>query len=344
MVNPAAVVHVFLDDANKALSMEDVKEWLQIMNEVVDMKLQFDAATAKTCYYVEFRSPVAAQQAVQYLNGARLKNCVVTIESCVYSSVPETQGSPGSTGESVPTATAAPTQSGKRCRETAALPFNHLLPPDLQMDPLLAECLPDLEKVALYSADGFAMWHQLQEMQKEMVGVHSELDAISAEIANCDAELTQLLHANEGTSASGEVSFSHPPSLLRAHISALQAHHCLRNQRAIPLDAHTSSQVAAMLTDCFGPLSLCSEAITQYGFFLAVRFVFAADEELFMAAATASRPSEASKEKGQRRGAKWKSIVEGPDWRPVSNITAAHHLFPWVLDAHLQCALRALLA
>ncbi|KAG5480973.1 hypothetical protein LSCM1_06647 [Leishmania martiniquensis] len=344
MVNPAAVVHVFLDDASKAVSMEDMKEWLEIMNEVVEIKLQFDAATGRTCYYVEFRSPVAAQQAVHYLSGARLKNCLVTIESRVYSPLPGAQGHPSTAGEALETASAAPTQSRKRCRETSELPSNHLLPSDLQMDAPLAECLPHLEKVEPFSADGFAMWQQLREAQKELVGIYSELEAIKTEVESTDAQLARLLHAHRSESAHGGALLAHPPSLLRARKSTLQAHHCLCHQRAIPFNAHTPTRVVALLTDSFGPLSLCSEVLTQDGFFLAVRFLFAADEEAFMSAASASGLSKESKERAQYRGAEWKNIVQGLGWRPADNLVSVHHLFPRTVDAHLERALRELLA
>lgn len=336
MPNDAAVVYIFLDDVNKTVSMEDVKEWLQIINDVVEIKLQFDAATERPCYYVEFRSAVAAQQAVQYLNGARLKNCVVTIQSRVYPAATETQGPSSNSEESPSAAGGAPPLTRKRCRETSELPFNHLLPPELQMDPPLANYLPELEKSALYSLDGLAMWRQLQAAQKELVEVFHDLEVTAAQIADCDAQLTQLLHMSWTAPAANGVIMSHSPSSGPGRKTALQAQHFLCHERAIAFDAHTPSRVVALLTECFGPLSLCSDAATPAGFFLVVRFVFAADEALFLASATASGSAEMTKKRDQSQGAEWKSVVQGLGWRPAASVAAVHHLFSVELDARLQ--------
>lgn len=344
MPNDTAVVYIFLDDANKAVSMEDVKEWLQIINDVVEIKLQFDAATERPCYYVEFRSPVAAQQAVQYLNGARLKNCVVTIQSRVYLAAAETQGSASGSGESSSAAGGTPPVTHKRCRETSELPFNHLLPPELQMDPPLAKYLPQLEKSELYSSDAVAMWQQLQAAQKELVEMYHDLEITAAQIADCDAQLTQLLHMSWIAPASNGVMISQSPSSGPGRKTVLQAPHFLCHERAIAFDAHTPSRVVALLTDCFGPLSLCSDAVTQTGFFLVVRFVFAADEALFLAAATASGSTEVTKKREQSQGAEWRSVVQGLGWRPTTSVVRVHHLFSVELDAPLQRIVRDLLA
>ncbi|CAJ1021988.1 putative RNA recognition motif (RRM, RBD, or RNP domain) [Leishmania utingensis] len=343
MVNAAAVVYIFLEDVHKAVSMEDVKEWLQIVNDVVEIKLQFDAATERPCYYVEFRSATAAQQTVQYLSGARLKNCVVTIQSPMYSTAPEAQGPVSFPREPLSTTSAAPRPKSDPCSETEELPFNHLLPPDLQMDAPLAKWLPQLEKTALYSTDGFTMWQQLQEVQRELVEVYQELELTTEQVAASDTRLSELLHVKESESAFHGTILSHSPLPLRDRTATLQAYHVLSHQQAIPFDAHTPSRVVALLTNCFGPLSLCSEVVTQAGFFLAVRFVFAADEEVFLAAGTAPGSTEVSKENGQHHGAEWKSIVQGLDWRPAKSSTAVHHLFPLEVDARLQRVVRQLL-
>ncbi|CAG9572386.1 conserved hypothetical protein [Leishmania major strain Friedlin] len=336
MPNDAAVVYIFLDDADKAVSMEDVKEWLQIINDVVEIKLQFDVATERPCYYVEFRSPVAAQQAVQYLNGARLKNCIVTIQSRVYSAAAATQGPASGSGESPSAAGGAPPVTRKRCRETSQLPFNHLLPPELQMDSPLAQYIPELEKSELYSSDGVVLWQKLQAAQKELVELYHDLEVTTAQVADCDAQLTQLLHMSWTAPASNDVIMSHSPSSGPGRKTALQAQHFLCHERAIAFDAHTPSRVVALLTDCFGPLSLCSDTVTQTGFFLVVRFVFAADEALFLAAAAASGSTEVTKQRDQRQGAEWRSVVQGLGWKPTASVAGVHHLFSVELDARLQ--------
>ncbi|KAG5507537.1 hypothetical protein JKF63_06486 [Porcisia hertigi] len=344
MTHDAAVVYVFLDDADKAVSMQDVEEWLQILNEVLEIKLQFDAATKRPCYYVRFRSAAAAQQAVQYLNGARLKNCVVTIQSHVYAAQSGTQTEAASATAPLLTSGTAATQMRERCRETAELPFNHLLPPDLQMDWRLAECLPDLEKIPDYAADGTTMWQKLQGLQKELVEIYRELETTASQVASTDAQLTQLLQRNgSGSPTDGLVSFHAPAALCGRH-SALQACHYLSHQQAIPFDAHTPIRVIALLTDSFGPLSLCSETVTQGGFFLGVRFVFAADEERFLAVATSSPLSVANEEGTPRQGTEWRSIVQGLGWGPRQSISAVHELFAPTVDPHLQRTVRELLA
>ncbi|GET87710.1 hypothetical protein, conserved [Leishmania tarentolae] len=336
MPNNAAVVYIFIDDANKVVSIEDVKEWLQIINDVVEIKLQFDAATERSCYYVEFRSPVAAQQVVQYLNGARLKNCVVTIQSPVYSTVAETQGLSRSNGETLPSDGGARLQLPRRCIETPELPFNHLMPPELQMDPPLAKYLPQLEKTDLYSSDGVVMWQNLQVAQEELAQLYQDLEATVTQIKDSDAHLTELLHMSGAAQGYNAPIMSPALSSGPGRHSALQAQHFLYHEKAIAFDAHTPSRVVALLTDCFGPLSLCSEMVTQAGFFLAVRFIFAADEELFLAAASASGPSQGRNKTEQSEGAEWKSVVQGLGWRPTASVTAVHHLFSVEVDASLQ--------
>lgn len=283
MVNAAAVVYVYLEDAGKAISVDDLKEWLQIIDEVVEMKLQYDAASKRTCYSVEFRKPASAQQAVQYLNGSRFKNCVVSIKSRVFSPVSDDKQTT-SLSSSGPLAS-VPASARKRCRESAELPCNHLLPADLQMDQLLVEQLPEAN-----AADGAgsvaALWEKLKSSQEQLVATYRDLDKMKEELAAADTHLAKLLHVHQHTvPSSTDINGA-------ASSFALASRRCLSHQHGISVDAYTPSSVVAFVTTSFGPLSFCSTTIVQRDFFLVLKFVFRADEERFLAATADSGGSD----------------------------------------------------
>ncbi|KAK7199261.1 RNA-binding protein 27 [Novymonas esmeraldas] len=342
----AAVVYVFLDDADRTISIEDVKDWLQILDDVVEIKLQFDTATRRPCYHVQFRRAATAQQAVQYLHGARLKNCVVSIESRVFAAAPEAPGQ--ASGDAAAAAASSSSASAaviaaaprKRCRETVELPANHLLPPDLQMDAQLAEYLPGLADTPRYAADGPAAWQRLQAAQAQLSAVYAELETTAAALTHTDARLAELLHGTPGPGTANDSGSALPLSQQPPRV--WQARRVLCHGSAIPYDAHTPSGVVSLLTDSFGPVSLCGESATHSGFFLAVRFVFAADEERFMAAAAA--PGDAPPQ--QRQSGEWRRIVQGLGWRPLDGPAARQHLRPpsAALDERIHRTVQQLLA
>jgi hypothetical protein len=293
MANTDAVVYVFLGDAGNVISLEDVKEWLQIMDEVVDIKLQYDVTSRETCYAVEFRRSASAQQAVQYLNGSRLKNCVVRIRSRVFSAPEAADASAASSSSaSAPRAPVSGTtlSSRKRCRETAELPLNHLLPEDLQMDQLLVEHLSDASK-----AQGFeevtSLWSTLKSSQEALLSAYRDLDKVKEELGAVDAQLAKLLHVRTSASDGGTNGNAHDTGMSAdagktpaATLYSLAAHRCISHNCGIPLDAYTPSSVVSFVTRLFGPVAFFSVSASQGEMFVVLRFVFMADEERFLAA------------------------------------------------------------
>lgn len=343
MANPATVVHVFLDDTDKAVSIDDVKEWLQILDDVTTIKLQFDAATRRPCYYVEFRRPTTAQQAVQYLNGARLKNCVVTIQSRVYAAAPpatttatSTTGAEGETRTNATVSGAGPAPARKRCRESSALPHNHQLPPDLQMDAALADLLPVLDKT-----DATPLWKKLQHSQAEMVDLYSAIETATTQLHKADEQLSDNLHAQAmGRGAGAMPSEASPPCAgTAAATTGLRGRRLLCHRELISFDALTLQRVVSVITETFGPLTVCSEASLPHGALLTLRFLFAADEERFLAAATAaSAPASATTE--------WRRIVRDLGWTAVEPLASPvpPHRPSLLLQARVQDEVRALLS
>lgn len=302
MVNTAAVVYVFLDDAQNVVSSEDIKEWLQIIDEVVEIKLQYDAVSRRTCYSVEFRKPTSAQQAVQYLNGSRFKNCLVSIRSRVFaaldSGVTDTdatialEGAPMDATSSPAASSSSLPSTRKSCRETEALPFNHLLPADLQMDQLLVEQLPEAA-----AADGFddvaGLWRTLKVSQEKLASTYQELDRTKNELTVADAQLAKLLRVQLSTSAAdadlASSTAANRTTTLTDTPFLLVGRRCVSHQRGISMDAYTPSGVVSFVTTSFGPVSFCSVSAIQGEFFLVLRFVFLSDEERFLVACTSAK-------------------------------------------------------
>lgn len=342
MANAAAVVYVYLEDADKTVSVDDIKEWLQFIDKVVEMKLQYDAASKQTCYSVEFRSPNSAQQAVQYLNGARFKNCVVTIKSRVFTAVEpvtSTASSPTPSGTTAATKPALATR--KRCRATAELPSNHLLPEDLQMDQLLVEQLPDAS-----TSEGFsevtALWEKLKSSQEQLVAAYKALDATKEELTAADAMLARLLGVHQSNDAkSGRDDRSGEEAGTGSY--PLAARRCVSHQRGISVEAATPISIVSLVTATFGPLAFCTVTTAQREFFLVLKFVFAADEERFLAATTAVSSSSGGDGKAEAVAARTEKerMLISLSWSAIDfNISSRDFAAQWPLDAARQQALR----
>ncbi|KPA78431.1 hypothetical protein ABB37_06059 [Leptomonas pyrrhocoris] len=293
MVNAAAVVYVFLGDAEKAVTMEDIKEWLQIIDDVVEIKLQYDAAAKRTCYSVEFRKHTSAQQAVQYLDGARFKNCVVSIRSRVFAAVEadaphaayaSANDAQVASSSAVLNSVSSSSLTRKRCRETGELPCNHLLPADLQMDQLLVEQLSDASTTE-GSEEVAAHWRNLKTLQEELTMTYSDLRTAQEDLTAADARLAKLLHVHPSVANDDATKANHVSAGAKAAPYPLAARRCVSHQRGILTDAHTPNSVVSFVTSSFGPISFCSVTATPREFFLVLKFVFLADEERFLAAA-----------------------------------------------------------
>ncbi|KPI85953.1 hypothetical protein ABL78_4996 [Leptomonas seymouri] len=311
MVNAAAVVYVFLEDAGTAVSMEDITEWLQIIDEVVEMKLQYDATSKRTCYSVEFRKHTSAQQAIQYLNGSRFKNSVVSIRSRVFTAVEaDTHNAPADGAPLASSSSAAsnfPSSSffGKRCRETEELPCNHLLPADLQMDQLLVEQLSSVS-----SAEGFeevdGLWSKLKTLQDRLAVTYRDLARTREDLSAADTQLSKLLHVHRGVGNAGRRK-SGDSTDAKSAAYPLAASHCVSHRHGIPIDAYTPSSVVSFVTSSFGPIAFYSVSAAPREFFIVLKFVFLADEERFVAASAAG--SSASTKGSAARTEKEKALL-----------------------------------
>lgn len=275
------VVYVFLEnDVGKTVTLDDVKEWLQIIGDIDEVRLQYDTTSQAPCFHVKFKRETAAQQSVQYLSGARLKNCLVTIKSKVYRTA-SCDAASTQVGTDIASAseTAAERESGaaagpSKAQESQNLPYNHLLPFDLQMDYALTLQLSQLADCSRFNGAD-VLWAALKDTQCSLVEVYTILQEVERASQEADAELSALL---SNQPAEPIVS---PQYEARMGSAILSANLLFRNTVGVSDETQTAARTISLITDVFGPLSVCLQTTLNGIHFLVLRFMFRADEDDF---------------------------------------------------------------
>ncbi|KAG8342390.1 hypothetical protein TRVL_06787 [Trypanosoma vivax] len=231
----ANVVHVFVDDQSTVL-IDDVREWLSIIDEIDEIKVQYHTGRQCSFYCVRFKRHWAAQQAVNYLDGERLKNCLVEICSPFYTKQPKCTTN---VGTELCTATAR--------TSNVNLPHNHKMPSDLQMDELLVNTIPTLRSVD--EADECTeLVQRLRRLQELHCATLQELETTRSEIIKADEEVTMLLRGGN-VSSNPEVAGSSPSSSTKC------PNRRIRNTTPIPMSLCDPANLISKLTRHIGPVS-----------------------------------------------------------------------------------------
>lgn len=255
-------VFVFLDDAHGSVTAEDVSDWLSMLGVLESIKLQFDATTKRPCYAVVFRGAPAAQQAVQYLDGVKLKNCTVTVTSNVYRKIDTTPALTDTDGASVhSTRPAYP--------EVEALPHNHMMPADIRMDPILAGQLSLLDDEEAYPGHA-ALLSELLDLQKRVSVTLEQIDEVSKDLDEADQRLVSSVAAHEGV---------HNASCSSSDLA--NAHY--RNGIGIPVGLCSALTLVTHITEAFGPIASCDCLLDAYRelYFLSLSFMMDFDSANF---------------------------------------------------------------
>ncbi|ORC92593.1 uncharacterized protein TM35_000033460 [Trypanosoma theileri] len=184
----ARVIHVYVEDQSVVLA-DDVHDWLKIIDEVDEMKVQYDTAQQRLFYWVRFKHVFAAQQAVNYLDGERLKNTVVHITSNFY-----TKRSPVSINEVNDVKEAL--EKEQRIPEKLNLPMNHQMPSDLQMDAALVNTIPVLLSDSEKKNEYQELVQKLKKLQETYFHVQKTLEKTEEDIHKTDEEVKKLLLGN----------------------------------------------------------------------------------------------------------------------------------------------------
>lgn len=199
------IVSVYVDGHAEQVTPEDIVEWLSFLDEIDDIRLQFNALEKCTFYAIKFRHPTAAHQAVVHLNGERLKNCVVRIVSDVYAA-------PQATEE----------ERGETITSSSALPHNHLVPREFSMCPSLTEFCGSVSDDTETFKDGAAVMQQLRDLQTQWCATNEALQHIHSEIKKVSAQFSSTHHSDSGCNAlcSNPIPFSDvAPHVLLSTIS-----------------------------------------------------------------------------------------------------------------------------
>ncbi|RNF26448.1 uncharacterized protein Tco025E_01170 [Trypanosoma conorhini] len=193
----ARVVHVFVED-QLAVLLEDVHDWLRIIDEVEETKVQYDTARRCSFYWVRFKHASAAQLAVNYLDGEKLKNHVIHISSSVYTKrLPLEAAAEGH----------ALAERENRDQQVVAnpnLPLNHRMPPELRMDTPLVDSIPALLSTAAEGSERHSLVQQLRQLQESYCHVQDAIREAEENMRATDKEVGQLLRGGAAPSGSAE--------------------------------------------------------------------------------------------------------------------------------------------
>lgn len=325
----ANVVYVFVEnderegaasagdsDATAAISAEDLSNWLSIVGPLEYVKLQYDATSQRPCFCVRFRRSAAAKQAFEYLDGVRLKNCPVRIQSRVFRRTVADVADPHAlqrAEDSAPTpATATESELGQR--PSAGLPHNHCLPQMLRMDPELVEFLaekgtsPSHEQGEQTFPCFSDCASELRAKQAELHSILSAIAATRASIISVDNEIRRV-----ATAAGATEGQTQPSRATKADASLWpeqqsresDAPCAVRSAAAIPLSRCPPAALVSYVSEMFGPLSWCQCLLDTTGgedqYCVAFAFMLCHDSEAFMRSFTQDGEGTERKSKVPRR-------------------------------------------
>ncbi|EPY20983.1 hypothetical protein STCU_08746 [Strigomonas culicis] len=283
----ANVLYIFVDeDGGSVVSREDVKEWLSLVDEVVQIKVQYDATEKKNCFFVQLKHATAAEQCFCYLSNTKLKGCLIDVRSPVYKR--RTDDAPTEDSSSAPSATKKVRTEGESAGSpvvmSVELPHNLEVPAELSLDGPLVSRLPFI----MESEDGKDVVQKLSRLQEKLVLLRkraSDLDDTTTVPA------APLLTSESTEEQVGGVNAVRQQELL-----------LFQNQQPFSHEDYTTSFILAHLTRTFGPLSRAFQIdLPGNKFHLLVEFFFSTDTERFVDA----------KEQPQDRGVlsyEWSSV------------------------------------
>ncbi|EAN98771.1 putative RNA-binding protein 27 [Trypanosoma cruzi] len=269
----ARVVHVFVEDPSVVL-IEDVHDWLRIIDDVEEAKEQYDTARRCRFYWLRFKHGFAAQLAVNYLDGEKLKNNVVRIFSSVYTKRTPVEADAEDTthpeGE----------KEEQQAVENPNLPFNHRMPSDLRMDTPLVDSIPTLLSAAAEGSEQHDLVQQLCQLQKSYCQVQEMIQAAELNIQKADEEVMQLLRGNDKSSGSvvnginDKAEDDRSPELRRSRR--------LANTVQIPMTLLDPASLIVKFTRHIGPVTDYSFSVSPDGhFFRTVVEFFHEDDVIY---------------------------------------------------------------
>lgn len=268
-MNDANVLYIFVEeDGINTVSLEDLKEWLSLVDEVVQIKIQYDASEKKNCFCVQLRHASAAEQCVYYLSNTKLKGCLIEVRSPVYKR--------GSTdGNSHDGAAASTTKKTKVEKDvngkgsgavSSHLPHNLDVPREVLLDARLVQRLPS---ILCSGGEGAELVERLNSLQTRLAFLmkHSiELETV----------------ANTQITTSSSVATSRTPHDGASAAPASQRAKMYQNRLPFSHETTTLSRILSYLSTHFGPLSLAIETnLKENQYLLVVQFFFPFDEERF---------------------------------------------------------------
>ncbi|KEG10665.1 hypothetical protein DQ04_03441020 [Trypanosoma grayi] len=244
----ARVVHVFVEDQSVVLA-DDVHDWLKIIDDIEEMKMQYDTAQQRSFYWVRFKHAPAAQQAVNYLDGERLKNQVIHIRSTVYTK--RTASDADAEENSAPDAP----EKGETLVANPLLPLNHQMPSDLQVDVALVDCIPELVSADGDGSEAAELAQRLREFQETYCRVQEALLATEEKLHKADEEVVVLLRGNGNVSNDTEESSCRGGDSGETKREVTKRGKRIRNAARIPLDFFDPAGLVSKLTRYVGPVT-----------------------------------------------------------------------------------------
>ncbi|EKF31323.1 hypothetical protein MOQ_004844 [Trypanosoma cruzi marinkellei] len=254
----ARVVHVFVEDPSVVL-IEDVHDWLRIIDDVEEAKVQYDTARRCRFYWLRFKHGFAAQLAVNYLDGEKLKNNVVRIFSSVY-----TKRAPVEAHADGPTHPEGEKEE-QQAVENPNLPFNHRMPSDLRMDAPLVDSIPTLLLAAAEGSEHHVLVQQLCQLQKSYCQIQEMIQEAELNIQKADQEVMQLLRGNDKSSVSVVNGSNDKAEDERS--SELRRSRRLANTVQIPMTLLDPASLIVKFTRHVGPVTDYSFSVSSDGHF-----------------------------------------------------------------------------
>ncbi|CCW69122.1 unnamed protein product [Phytomonas sp. Hart1] len=287
MTEDPNIVYVFVENEDRNVTMEDVSDWLGIIDEIESTKFQFDATSGSTCYQVRFRKSISAQQTVQYLSGSKLKNCTITIKSKTFQKCEVAPATDDGTNGDAGAASGRPKEMNRAApvsarNISAILPLNDRLPPEVQMDAVLADLLPALAKETESYPGVEAFMQELLAAQTKLAGLLADIAEVDEQIQRRNEALEEVLAAqkhapqteantfNGKETANGDSNLPSKPTIF-SNSTGIAAFECS------PLD------LVSFLTKRFGPISQCECLINPQTelYFVSIQFMMPSDGDAF---------------------------------------------------------------
>ncbi|ESL08801.1 hypothetical protein TRSC58_03490 [Trypanosoma rangeli SC58] len=252
----ARVVHVSVEDQSAVL-VEDVHDWLRIIGDVEETKVQYDTVRRCPFYWVRFKHASAAQLAVNYLDGEKLKNHVIRISSKVY-----TKRLPVEANAEDP-ALAKRDEEEQQAVANPNMPLNHQMPPDLRMDTPLVDSIPALLSAAAEDSEHHDLVRQLRQLQESYCHVQEAIREAEGCIRKTDEEVGQLLRGSEAPS--GSVGTGNCEKVQDVKVTEFTRSRRISNVVQIPMTFLDPAGLIVRFTRYIGPVTDYSFSVSLDG-------------------------------------------------------------------------------